>query len=78
MTTTPASAQISKIRFTSYEDLPQTTVDRINHIIHNYLHRRPFPENMMTPMMPFWYDHEVFQQRRQNRRGQRSSQRLYG
>lgn len=63
MTTTPASAQISKIRFTSYEDLPQTTVDRINHIIHNYLHRRPFPENMMAPMMPFWYDHEVFQQR---------------
>lgn len=63
MTTTPASAQISKIRFTSYEDLPQTTVDKINHIIHNYLHRQPFPENMMAPMMPFWYEYEVFQQR---------------
>lgn len=63
MTPTPISEQIPKIEFTSYEDIPEKTVDKINRIIDTYLKRQPFPEVDLEPMMPFWYDYDVFQQR---------------
>lgn len=63
MTPEPLSEQIPKIGFTSYEDIPEKTVDKINRIIDTYLKRQPFPDVDLEPMMPFWYDHDVYQQR---------------
>lgn len=63
MPPTPGSEQISNIAFTSYEDIPEKTMNKINRIINTYLNKQPFPEDDMEPMLPFWYDHDVFQQR---------------
>lgn len=64
MSHTPLLDQDSKIDLNSYEDIPEKTLNKIKRIVVSFLNNQPVSEDyLVEPMMPFWYDFDVFQQR---------------